>query len=51
MTTPVTAGTRIGHVHLKIADLECSLAFSCGVLGFMLMQRFGTQAAIITTSV
>jgi len=47
---PIPAGTRIGHFHLKVADLECSLAFYCGVLGFMLSQRFGTQAAIITTS-
>jgi len=48
MTTPIPAGTRIGHVHLKVADLERSLAFYCGVLGFTLMQRFGTQAAFIS---
>ncbi len=45
---PIPAGTRIGHVHLKVADLERSLAFYCGVLGFTLMQRFGTQAAFIS---
>lgn len=39
---------RIGHVHLKVADLERSLAFYCGVLGFTLMQRFGAQAAFIS---
>jgi len=39
---------RIGHVHLKVADLERSLAFYCGVLGFELMQRLGTQAAFIS---
>lgn len=39
---------RIGHVHLKVSDLERSLAFYCGVLGFRLMQRFGTQAAFIS---
>lgn len=39
---------RIGHVHLKVADLERALGFYCGVLGFTLMQRFGTQAAFIS---
>lgn len=38
----------IGHVHLKVADLERALAFYCGVLGFELMQRFGTSAAFIS---
>jgi catechol 2,3-dioxygenase len=38
----------IGHVHLKVSDLERSLAFYCGVLGFELMQRSGTQAAFIS---
>ena len=33
------AGVRIGHVHLKVADLERALAFYCGVLGFELTQR------------
>jgi catechol 2,3-dioxygenase len=36
---PVVAGTRIGHVHLKVADLERALSFYCGVLGFELQQR------------
>ena len=45
---PIDAGVRIGHVHLKVADLERSLAFYCGVLGFQLMQRFGSQAAFIS---
>jgi catechol 2,3-dioxygenase len=39
--------TRIGHVHLKVADLDRSLRFYCDVLGFKLMQRWGTQAAFI----
>lgn len=39
---------RIGHVHLKVADLERALQFYCGVLGFELQQRFGTQAAFIS---
>lgn len=45
---PIDAGVRIGHVHLKVADLDRSLEFYCGVLGFQLMQRFGPQAAFIS---
>jgi catechol 2,3-dioxygenase len=45
---PIHPGVRIGHVHLKVADLDRSLAFYCGVLGFELMQRYGTQAAFIS---
>ena len=45
---PIAAGVRIGHVHLKVADLDRALGFYCGVLGFALMQRFGTQAAFIS---
>jgi catechol 2,3-dioxygenase len=37
----------IGHVHLKVADLDRALAFYTGVLGFELMQRYGTQAAFV----
>jgi catechol 2,3-dioxygenase len=44
---PIHSGVKIGHVHLKVADLERALAFYCGVLGFELMQRYGTQAAFI----
>ena len=36
---PVDPGTRIGHVHLKVADLDRALAFYCGVLGFEPTQR------------
>jgi catechol 2,3-dioxygenase len=39
MTTTINPGVRIGHVHLKVADLEMALNFYCGVLGFELMQR------------
>lgn len=39
---------RIGHVHLKVGDLDRSLAFYCGVLGFQLMQRFGASAAFVS---
>jgi catechol 2,3-dioxygenase len=45
---PIHPGVRIGHVHLKVADLERALAFYCGVLGFELMQRYGTQAAFVS---
>jgi catechol 2,3-dioxygenase len=44
----IDPGVRIGHVHLKVAEIERSLAFYCGVLGFNLMQRFGTQAAFVS---
>src|ERR1700744_551852 len=44
---PIDAGVRIGHVHLKVADIDRALAFYCGVLGFDLMQRMGPQAAFI----
>ena len=37
----------IGHVHLKVADLERSLDFYCGVLGFKLTQRMGNEAAFV----
>lgn len=44
---PIDPGTRIGHVHLKVADLDRALAFYCGVLGFDLKQRYGRQAAFL----
>jgi catechol 2,3-dioxygenase len=44
---PIDPGTRIGHVHLKVADLDRALAFYCGVLGFELKQRYGRQAAFV----
>jgi catechol 2,3-dioxygenase len=44
----IPGGTRIGHVHLKVADIERALGFYCGVLGFELMQRFGAGAAFIS---
>ena len=48
VTTPIDPDTRIGHVHLKVADLERALGFYCGVLGFELRQRYGSQAAFIS---
>jgi catechol 2,3-dioxygenase len=44
----IPAGTDIGHVHLKVADLERALAFYVGVLGFELTQRYGRQAAFVS---
>jgi catechol 2,3-dioxygenase len=44
---PIDPKARIGHVHLKVADLDRALAFYCGVLGFGLMQRYGEQAAFV----
>lgn len=44
----IPAATRIGHVHLKVADLDRALAFWQGVLGFELQQKFGAQAAFIS---
>jgi catechol 2,3-dioxygenase len=45
---PVDPQVRIGHVHLKVADLERALGFYCGVLGFEITQRYGTQAAFVS---
>ncbi|WP_034468333.1 VOC family protein [Afipia sp. P52-10] len=45
---PVASGVRIGHVHLKVSDLDRALDFYCGVLGFSLMQKMGTEAAFIS---
>ena len=44
---PIDPLVRIGHVHLKVADLERALGFYCGVLGFELMQRIGDGAAFV----
>lgn len=44
----VPAHTQIGHVHLKVADLERALDFYCGLLGFEIMARYGEQAAFIS---
>jgi len=44
----IPAATRIGHVHLKVSDLQRSMDFYCGLLGFQLMARYGTEAAFIS---
>ena len=45
---PIDPRVAIGHVHLKVSDLDRALAFYVGVLGFELQQRFGPQAAFIS---
>jgi len=44
----VPAQTRIGHVHLKVSNIQHSLDFYCGLLGFELMTTYGEQAAFIS---
>ncbi|HEX7023536.1 MAG TPA: VOC family protein [Gemmatimonadales bacterium] len=44
----IPAGTDIGHVHLKVADLDRAIRFYRGVLGFELTQRYGTEAAFLS---
>lgn len=48
MTVTTHPETRIGHVHLRVADLERAIAFYSGVLGFELQQRYGTEAAFLS---
>ncbi|GAA6149824.1 VOC family protein [Pseudooceanicola nitratireducens] len=48
MTKPVHPDTRVGHIHLKVADLDRAIAFYSGVLGFELQQKFGSQAAFLS---
>lgn len=45
---PLDARVRIGHVHLKVADLERALGFYSGVLGFDITQRMGQEAAFLS---
>ena len=44
----IPAGTRIGHVHLKVSDLKRALDFYVGILGFELQQLYGGQAAFVS---
>ena len=46
--TNVHPQTTIGHVHLKVADLDRAIGFYSGVLGFAVRQRFGSQAAFLS---
>jgi catechol 2,3-dioxygenase len=47
-TYTLPAQTHIGHVHLKVSDLESSLGFYCDLLGFEIMVRYGQEAAFIS---
>ena len=47
---PIAAGTRVGHVHLKVADLERALGFYRDVLGFRVRQRWGDSAAFLAAA-
>ena len=44
----IPANTRIGHVHLKVSDLDRAMAFYCDLLGFELMLKYGEEAAFIS---
>jgi catechol 2,3-dioxygenase len=44
----IPAQTHIGHVHLKVADLQRSIDFYCGILGFEITTKYGTEAAFIS---
>jgi catechol 2,3-dioxygenase len=44
----IPAATRIGHIHLKVADLSRAMDFFCGLLGFQLITTYGTEAAFIS---
>lgn len=46
--TPVNPDVRIGHVHLKVSNIDRALAFYQGVLGFEIMQRYGDQAVFLS---
>ena len=48
MPESIDPGVEIGHVHLKVADLDRALDFYCGVLGFELQQRIGDEAAFVS---
>src|ERR1700716_3516805 len=48
MNPPIHPKTSIGHIHLKVSDLERSLAFYTGVLGFEVTTRIGNSAAFLS---
>lgn len=48
MSKPIDGRVDIGHVHLKVADLERAITFYSGVLGFEVTQRWGTSAAFLS---
>ena len=48
MSYTIPAGTRIGHIHLKVSDLERSLKFYCDLLGFEVQQYYGESAVFVS---
>ena len=48
MSQPIGSGVSIGHVHLRVADLERAIRFYNGVLGFEVTMRYGTSAAFLS---
>ncbi len=48
MSYTIPSNTKIGHIHLKVSDIDKALSFYQDILGFQLMQKFGTQAAFIS---
>jgi catechol 2,3-dioxygenase len=48
MSQPIGTGVRVGHVHLRVADLERAIRFYNGVLGFEVTMRYGTSAAFLS---
>ena len=44
----IPAQTRIGHIHLKVSDLDRAISFYNGILGFEIQQRYGTQAVFLS---
>ena len=48
MKSAIDPRVQIGHIHLKVSDIEQSLTFYCKVLGFEITQRIGSSAAFIS---
>lgn len=48
MVAPIDSAVRVGHVHLKVSNIDRALAFYVGILGFQEMQRYGDQAVFIS---
>jgi catechol 2,3-dioxygenase len=48
MKYTIPASTKIGHIHLKVSDLDKALAFYIDLLGFEITQRYGSQAVFIS---
>lgn len=48
MSQPINPGVRIGHVHLKVSNLQRAIDFYSGILGFEITQRYGSQAAFLS---